>query len=48
MSADTELLRRYVDERSEAAFAELARLHVNLVYFAALRQVGGDAHRGLA
>src|SRR5882672_6412310 len=45
MSGDTELLRRYVEERSEAAFAELVRLHLNLVYFAALRQVGGDAHR---
>lgn len=45
MSSDTELLRRFVDHRSEAAFAELVRLHLNLVYFAALRQVGGDTHR---
>ena len=45
MSTDTELLRRYAEEKSEAAFAELVRLHLNLVYFAALRQVGGDAHR---
>jgi len=45
MSTDAELLRRYVEERSEAAFAELVRLHLNLVYFAALRQVGGDTHR---
>src|SRR5471030_2336469 len=45
MSGDTELLRRYVEERSEAAFAELVRLHLNVVYFAALRQVGGDTHR---
>src|SRR4051812_25810183 len=45
MNGDTELLRRYVEERSEAAFAELVRLHLNLVYFAALRQVGGDTHR---
>ena len=45
MSADAELLRRYVEDRSETAFAELVRLHLNLVYFAALRQVGGDAHR---
>src|SRR5438552_2436743 len=44
-ATDPELLRRYVDDRSEAAFAELVRVHVNLVYFAALRQVGGDAHR---
>jgi len=45
MSDDAELIRRYVDERSEAAFAELVRRHLNLVYFAALRQMGGDAHR---
>lgn len=45
VSTDTELLRRYVEDRSEAAFAELVRLHLNLVYFAALRQLGGDVHR---
>ena len=38
-----ELLRRYVAERSEAAFAELVRQHIDLVYSAALRQVSGDA-----
>ena len=41
---DTELLCRYLDDRSEDAFAELVRRHVNLVYFAALRRVGGDRH----
>jgi RNA polymerase sigma factor (sigma-70 family) len=45
MSTDAELLRRYADEGSEAAFAELVRRHLSLVYFAALRQIGGDAHR---
>ncbi|HWH68906.1 MAG TPA: sigma-70 family RNA polymerase sigma factor, partial [Candidatus Sulfotelmatobacter sp.] len=41
--SDQQLLRDYVDCRSEAAFAELVRRHVDLVYSAALRMVG-DAH----
>ncbi len=41
---DIELLRRYVFERSEAAFGDLVRQHLGLVYSAALRQTGGDAH----
>jgi RNA polymerase sigma factor (sigma-70 family) len=45
MSEDAELLRRYSVEHSEAAFAELIRRHVDLVYSAALRLVNGDAHR---
>jgi len=44
MSDDTALLRRYAEDRSEAAFAELVRRHLNLVYAVALRQCGGDAH----
>jgi RNA polymerase sigma factor (sigma-70 family) len=44
MIDDAELLRRYAEERSEPAFAELVRRHVNVVYAAALRRVGGDAH----
>lgn len=44
MTPDNELLRQYATTRSEGAFAELVRRHVNLVYSAALRQVQGDAH----
>jgi len=40
---DPQLLRDYTDRRSEAAFTELVRRHVDLVYSAALRMVG-DAH----
>jgi RNA polymerase sigma factor (sigma-70 family) len=43
MSEDAPLLRRYATEHSEAAFAELVRRHVDLVYSAALRLAGGDA-----
>jgi RNA polymerase sigma factor (sigma-70 family) len=42
---DAELLQRYAAERSEAAFAEIVRRHVDLVYSAALRQMRGDHHR---
>ena len=45
MNEDAELLRRYAVDHSEAAFAELIRRHVDLVYSAALRLVNGDAHR---
>lgn len=45
MSTDTALLERFVEEHSEAAFAELVRRHVDLVHSAALRQVAGDAHK---
>jgi RNA polymerase sigma factor (sigma-70 family) len=37
-----ELLRRYVKDRSEPAFEELVGQYIDLVYSAALRQVGGD------
>ncbi|MBI5691122.1 MAG: sigma-70 family RNA polymerase sigma factor [Verrucomicrobia bacterium] len=43
MIEDAELLRRYVEERSEAAFAELVQRHLGLVYATALRRVGGDS-----
>jgi RNA polymerase sigma factor (sigma-70 family) len=42
MSNDTDLLRQYVEERSEGAFAELVSAHLNLVYSAALRETNGD------
>lgn len=45
MPDDAQLLRLYAEEKSEAAFTELVRRHLDLVYSAALRQVGGDAHR---
>lgn len=44
MSDDAELLTRYAAEGSEAAFGELTRRYVDLVYSAALRLVNGDVH----
>jgi RNA polymerase sigma factor (sigma-70 family) len=44
MMQDAQLLCRYLEDRSEEAFAELVSRHVNLVYLAALRRVGGDRH----
>lgn len=43
MIEDAELLRRYAEEKSETAFAELVQRHLGLVYASALRRVGGDA-----
>ena len=40
---DCQLLRDYTERRSETAFAELVRRHVDFVYSAALRMVR-DAH----
>ncbi len=39
-ASDMDLLREYARQNSEAAFAELVRRHVNLVYSAALRHAG--------
>jgi RNA polymerase sigma factor (sigma-70 family) len=44
MVEDAQLLRHYVEEGSEEAFAELVRRHLSLVYFGALRRTSGDAH----
>jgi RNA polymerase sigma factor (sigma-70 family) len=40
MADDAELLRRYAQDHSEEAFAELVRNNLGLVYHAALRQCG--------
>jgi DNA-directed RNA polymerase specialized sigma24 family protein len=40
---DQQLLRDYTGRRSEAAFAELVRRHIDFVYSAALRMVR-DTH----
>jgi RNA polymerase sigma factor (sigma-70 family) len=45
MNDDAALLRRYAEQDSQAAFTELVQRHVDLVYGAALRRTGGDAHR---
>jgi RNA polymerase sigma factor (sigma-70 family) len=45
MTDDAELLRRYAEEASQEAFAELVGRHLGLVFHAALRQCGGDQHR---
>jgi RNA polymerase sigma factor (sigma-70 family) len=43
MTEDAELLREYVEQRSDAAFTALVSRHINLVYSTARRMVG-DAH----
>lgn len=46
MTTDAELLRRYLEERSESAFAELVQRHLGVVYAAALRRT--NCHHDLA
>ena len=45
MAEDSELLRQYALERSQAAFAALVDRYLNLVYSVALRKSGGNSHR---
>ncbi len=45
MNNDATLLRLYATEGSQSAFTELVHRHVDLVYAAAMRRVGGDVHR---
>ncbi|MBL9189404.1 MAG: hypothetical protein JNK23_18115 [Opitutaceae bacterium] len=44
MQPDSELLLRYARDQDETAFGEIVRMHIDLVYSAALRRVGGDPH----
>jgi|ERR1035438_10055259 RNA polymerase sigma-70 factor (ECF subfamily) len=44
---DMDLLRDYAERHSEAAFADLVRRHINLVYSVALRFAGTDSSPGM-
>src|ERR1041384_8359473 len=44
MEHDEILLKRFACDNDERAFTELVGRHLDMVYSAALRQVGGDAH----
>jgi RNA polymerase sigma factor (sigma-70 family) len=41
---DMDLVRAFVRARDQAAFAQLVRRHVDMVYATALRRVGGNGH----
>lgn len=42
MNDDAELIRRYVDDHSDAAFIQLVERHIGMVHATALRRLGGD------
>src|ERR1700677_4499271 len=42
---DAELLKAYAESRSETAFTELVRRHIDFVFATGQRMLGGDAHR---
>ena len=44
MIETAELLRRYAEEESQPAFAELVNRHIDFVHACALRRVGGNVH----
>lgn len=44
MNEDNELLHQFAEHRAQEAFTALVERNIRLVYSAALRQVGGDAH----
>ena len=44
MTTDAELLRRYIEERTESAFDELVQRHLGLVFSAALRRTNNNRH----
>lgn len=44
MIDDSQLLRRFVEQGSSEAFAELVKRHIEMVFSAALRRVGNDSH----
>lgn len=45
MLDDAELLHRYVNDHSDAAFAEIVQRHIAFVYATALRHLNGATHR---
>ena len=44
MNVDAAHLCRFAENGDSAAIAEVIRRHIDAVYSAALRRVGGDAH----